>query len=192
MEVKLVDRFLLQLKIFLKPFYLWWSLDSECFSGFIYTRVNVLCNLTYKEKTDVNKCIQSYVFPGDNLRYYCLTQLKKKKITINPAMVTRNKSLSRKFYYSIIKCSHVVNLCTTLTIHNKPLFVEIISKCNWLIFGPGYIHYPLNPRIYYFLRAWRTTNELSVFIFVANIIHLAKVNSLPPFQTYQIPYGSLG
>lgn len=51
-------------------------------------------------------------------------------------------------------------------------------KMQLLIVGPGCIHYPLNPRIYYFLRAWRTTNELSVFIFVANIIHLAKVNSL--------------
>lgn len=78
-EVKLVDRFLLQLQIFLRPFYLLWSLDSECFSGFIYTRVNVLCNLLYKEKTVyVNKCIQCYVFSGDNLRYCCPTQLFKK------------------------------------------------------------------------------------------------------------------
>lgn len=100
-------------------------------------------------------------------------------------MVTRNKNLTRKFYYSIIECSDVVNLCTTLTIHNKPLFVEIISKCNWLTFDPGCTHYPLNPRMYYFLRTCRTTNELSVFIFVANIIHLAKMNSSSPFKTYQ-------
>ena len=40
-------------------------------------RANVLYNSLYKEKTvGVNKCMQSYVFAGYNLRYCCQSQLK--------------------------------------------------------------------------------------------------------------------
>lgn len=49
---------------------------QNAFSGFIYTRANVLCNLPDKEKTvGIAKCIESYVFSGFNLRYCCQSQL---------------------------------------------------------------------------------------------------------------------
>lgn len=44
-------------------------------------------------------------------------------------------------------------------------------------------------RMYYLLRMCRTTTELRVFAFVAHVIHLGKVNSLSPFEDYEIPIG---
>lgn len=57
----------------------------------------------------------------------------------------------------------------------------------YLSLGPGYIQHLPNPRMYYLLRTCRTTNELKVFVFVAIIIHLGKVNSLSPFKDCETP-----